>query len=149
MVVAGHQGTSQSCAVLAHCCSLTEEAQIDNNSDDIMRLMAQAVENTHPNPRNPWNQRIVLGCWAVRSSHGRPLQAVSLIWPRQSSYHWPLDISPAIPSPTSASLHPTHANSCAFPMSHSTCSYCPSLALVDRGSSATPKLLAARSSSGR
>lgn len=32
-----------------------------------MRLMAAAIESVPPNPKNPWNKRIVLGCWAVRT----------------------------------------------------------------------------------
>lgn len=49
---------------------LTEEQQIDNDANNIMRLMAKAIEDTSPNPRSPWNRRIVLGCWAVRASCG-------------------------------------------------------------------------------
>ncbi|KAL8864578.1 MAG: hypothetical protein Q9198_009775 [Flavoplaca austrocitrina] len=42
------------------------DIKIDNDSDDIMRLMAKTIEETSPNPRSPWDRRIVLGCWAAK-----------------------------------------------------------------------------------
>ncbi|KAI4218408.1 MAG: hypothetical protein LQ349_008728 [Xanthoria aureola] len=42
------------------------DIKIDNDANDIMRLMAKAIEDTSPNPRSPWNRRIVLGCWAAK-----------------------------------------------------------------------------------
>ncbi|KAL8747575.1 MAG: hypothetical protein Q9190_000559 [Brigantiaea leucoxantha] len=41
-------------------------SQIDNNADDIMRLMARTIQDIPPNPHNPWDKRIVLGCWAAK-----------------------------------------------------------------------------------
>lgn len=70
MAVARHQGTSNSVGFRLCNVLLTEEQQIDNDANDIMRLMAKAIEDTSPNPRSPWNRRIVLGCWAVRASCG-------------------------------------------------------------------------------
>ncbi|KAI9748676.1 MAG: hypothetical protein M1815_003033 [Lichina confinis] len=40
------------------------DIKIDNNVDDVMRLMAQAIQAVPPSAR-PWNERIVLGCWAA------------------------------------------------------------------------------------
>ena len=31
-----------------------------------MRLIADTIQSVAPNPLKPWNQRIVLGCWAVK-----------------------------------------------------------------------------------
>lgn len=31
-----------------------------------MRLIAEAIQSVPPNPLKPWNQRLVLGCWAVK-----------------------------------------------------------------------------------
>jgi hypothetical protein len=38
---------------------------MDNNTDDIMRLMGEVVNDTKPSPTRPWNDRIVLGIWSV------------------------------------------------------------------------------------
>jgi len=32
----------------------------------MMRLIAQTVQSVPPNPTRPWNERIVLGCWATK-----------------------------------------------------------------------------------
>jgi hypothetical protein len=37
----------------------------DNDADDIMRLIASTLEEVKP--PSPWHQRVVLGCWTVRS----------------------------------------------------------------------------------
>lgn len=37
--------------------------KLDNNPDDIMRLIGSTLAQVKPT--KPWNQRIVLGCWAV------------------------------------------------------------------------------------
>ncbi|KAL8813412.1 MAG: hypothetical protein Q9223_007040 [Gallowayella weberi] len=42
------------------------DIKIDNDADDIMRLMAEVIGRTPPNPHSPWNRRIVLGCWAAK-----------------------------------------------------------------------------------
>lgn len=40
--------------------------QLDNDADDVMRLIAETIDHVRPHPNKPWNQRIVLGIWAVR-----------------------------------------------------------------------------------
>lgn len=88
----------------------------------------------------------LLGCKSVLWTL---LQSVPLTLPRQNSSLWPLDISPAIPSPTSVSLHPTHASFYAFPTSPSISLNSPSSALADHRLCAMPKLPGALCSSGR
>lgn len=44
---------------------LMAHPQLDNDADDVMRLIAKTIREVPPSYR-PWNQRIVLGCWAVR-----------------------------------------------------------------------------------
>ncbi|KAI4217048.1 MAG: hypothetical protein LQ351_000356 [Letrouitia transgressa] len=39
---------------------------IDNNANDIMRLIAQTIHDVPPHPAKPWAKRIVLGCWAAK-----------------------------------------------------------------------------------
>ena len=41
--------------------------QLDNDADDVMRLIAETIKQIPAHPQNPWNQRVVLGCWAVRT----------------------------------------------------------------------------------
>lgn len=41
------------------------DIKLDNNSDNVMRLIAKALESVHPGQR-PWNQRVVLGIWAAK-----------------------------------------------------------------------------------
>ena len=31
-----------------------------------MRLIAETIRSVAPNPLKPWNQRLILGCWAVK-----------------------------------------------------------------------------------
>jgi hypothetical protein len=40
-----------------------EWKKLDNNADDIMRLIASTVAEVEPS--KPWSQRVILGCWAV------------------------------------------------------------------------------------
>ncbi|KAL8918090.1 MAG: hypothetical protein Q9172_005562 [Xanthocarpia lactea] len=42
------------------------DIKIDNDANDIMRLMAEAIRDVPPSPKNPWDRRIVLGCWAAK-----------------------------------------------------------------------------------
>ncbi|KAL9042147.1 MAG: hypothetical protein Q9214_003871, partial [Letrouitia sp. 1 TL-2023] len=42
------------------------DIKIDNNADDIMRLIAQTIHDVPPHPAKPWAKRIVLGCWAAK-----------------------------------------------------------------------------------
>lgn len=40
--------------------------QLDNDANDVMRLVAETIKQVPAHPQKPWNQRVVLGCWAVR-----------------------------------------------------------------------------------
>lgn len=40
--------------------------QLDNDADEVMRLIAHTISSVPPSPYKPWNQRIVLGCWAAK-----------------------------------------------------------------------------------
>jgi hypothetical protein len=40
-----------------------EETKLDNNADDLFRLIAATLADVKPS--RPWNQRVLLGCWAV------------------------------------------------------------------------------------
>ena len=40
--------------------------QLDNDGNDIMRLIAETLKQVPAHPQRAWNQRVVLGCWAVR-----------------------------------------------------------------------------------
>ncbi|KAK0516126.1 hypothetical protein JMJ35_002160 [Cladonia borealis] len=42
------------------------DIKLDNDADDVMRLIAKTIASVAPNPLKPWNQRIVLGCWAAK-----------------------------------------------------------------------------------
>ncbi|KAF2426265.1 PLC-like phosphodiesterase [Tothia fuscella] len=42
------------------------DIKLDNNANDIMRLIASTIYQVPPSPSRPWNQRIVLGCWATK-----------------------------------------------------------------------------------
>lgn len=39
---------------------------MDNNADDIMRLIASTLHKVPPSPTKPWTTRVVLGCWAAK-----------------------------------------------------------------------------------
>lgn len=39
---------------------------MDNNADDIMRLIAETLYQVAPSPNKPWTSRVVLGCWAAK-----------------------------------------------------------------------------------
>lgn len=39
--------------------------QLDNNAEDIMRLVSEVLTRVSPVPGTKWQNRIVLGCWAV------------------------------------------------------------------------------------
>ncbi|PQE21030.1 glycerophosphoryl diester phosphodiesterase protein [Rutstroemia sp. NJR-2017a WRK4] len=40
------------------------DIKLDNNADDIMRLIGEAIRGVEAN--KPWSQRIILGCWAAK-----------------------------------------------------------------------------------
>lgn len=42
---------------------IDERIKLDDNADDVIRLIATTIAEV--NPSKPWNQRILLGCWAV------------------------------------------------------------------------------------
>jgi tubulin gamma len=39
---------------------------MDNDADDVMRLISNAIRNVRPSPSRPWSSRVVLGCWAAK-----------------------------------------------------------------------------------
>ncbi|KAI1613289.1 glycerophosphoryl diester phosphodiesterase [Exophiala viscosa] len=41
------------------------DIKMDNNADDVMRLIAKTLESVHPG-QTPWNRRVVLGIWAAK-----------------------------------------------------------------------------------
>ena len=43
----------------------TNREQIDNDADDMMRLLARTIEQVEPAEGRPWHKRILLGCWTV------------------------------------------------------------------------------------
>ena len=44
---------------------VNEWKKLDNNADDLMRLIASTIAEVKPS--RPWNERVILGCWAVCS----------------------------------------------------------------------------------
>lgn len=56
----GQPGLTSSPAI-----NLANRMQIDNDADDMMRLIAHAIDQVEPAEDRPWNKRIVLGCWTV------------------------------------------------------------------------------------
>ncbi|KAL1585650.1 hypothetical protein WHR41_06031 [Cladosporium halotolerans] len=42
------------------------DIKLDNDADQIMRLIASTVASTPSQPSAPWNQRVVLGVWAAK-----------------------------------------------------------------------------------
>ena len=41
------------------------DIKLDNNADDVMRLIAKTLTAVHPGNR-PWNDRVILGIWAAK-----------------------------------------------------------------------------------
>jgi hypothetical protein len=41
----------------------TNQTKLDDNADDLFRLIAATLADIKPS--RPWNQRVLLGCWAV------------------------------------------------------------------------------------
>ncbi|OCT48479.1 Phosphatidylglycerol phospholipase C [Cladophialophora carrionii] len=41
------------------------DIKMDNDSDDVMRLIAKTLASVHPGAR-PWNNRVILGIWAAK-----------------------------------------------------------------------------------
>jgi hypothetical protein len=47
---------------------LTElDLQVDNDADNVMRLIAKTIGQVPPSTNKPWTERINLGCWTVRT----------------------------------------------------------------------------------
>lgn len=46
---------------------ISDCGQMDNLADDVMRLIAETIQSVRPNEKRAWNERVVLGIWAVRS----------------------------------------------------------------------------------
>lgn len=42
------------------------DIKLDNDAEDIMRLIALTIARVAPSPNRPWSSRIVLGCWAAK-----------------------------------------------------------------------------------
>ncbi|KAF2154823.1 tubulin-domain-containing protein [Myriangium duriaei CBS 260.36] len=42
------------------------DIKLDNDSEKVMRLIAEAIESATPSSARPWRDRIVLGCWAAK-----------------------------------------------------------------------------------
>ncbi|KAI8943183.1 hypothetical protein NX059_001212 [Plenodomus lindquistii] len=42
------------------------DIKLDNDANDVMRLIAETIESVPPSPSRPWHERIVLGCWAAK-----------------------------------------------------------------------------------
>jgi len=41
------------------------DIKLDNDANDVIRLIAETIRNVKPAEGRPWKGRIVLGCWAV------------------------------------------------------------------------------------
>ncbi|GAB7347658.1 hypothetical protein MBLNU459_g4524t1 [Dothideomycetes sp. NU459] len=42
------------------------DIKMDNDPDDIMRLIASTIASVAPSSNRPWQSRVVLGCWAAK-----------------------------------------------------------------------------------
>ncbi|KAF1918489.1 hypothetical protein BDU57DRAFT_538041 [Ampelomyces quisqualis] len=42
------------------------DIKLDNNADDVMRLIGDTIRSVAPSPNRPWQNRIVLGIWAAK-----------------------------------------------------------------------------------
>lgn len=43
----------------------TVQAKFDNYADDLFRSIAATLADVKPSSSRPWNQRVLVGCWAV------------------------------------------------------------------------------------
>ncbi|KAL9015409.1 MAG: hypothetical protein Q9185_007189 [Variospora sp. 1 TL-2023] len=59
------------------------DLKIDNDADDLMRIIAGTIKNIQPHPDRPWHKRIVLGCWAAKffplAAHYLPAYSITNI----------------------------------------------------------------------
>jgi hypothetical protein len=53
--------------------------QLDNHADDVFRLIGTTLADVVPS--RPWNQRVLLGCWAVSLSISMPIYTASDSFP--------------------------------------------------------------------
>jgi Glycerophosphoryl diester phosphodiesterase family len=44
------------------------DIKLDNHPNDVMRLIGETISSVPPSKDRPWNERVVLGIWAVRIS---------------------------------------------------------------------------------
>ena len=70
LVTVRHKGTllgRSNCLVYTHQpkWKLTS-IQLDNDAATVMRVIALTIASVAPAPTKPWDQRIVLGCWAAK-----------------------------------------------------------------------------------
>ncbi|KAF2867676.1 PLC-like phosphodiesterase [Massariosphaeria phaeospora] len=42
------------------------DIKLENDAEEVMRLIAATIRGAHPSPTKPWSSRIVLGCWAAK-----------------------------------------------------------------------------------
>ncbi|KAF2503255.1 tubulin-domain-containing protein [Lophium mytilinum] len=42
------------------------DIKLDNDADDVMRLIGETIRSVSPSDKRPWNSRILLGCWAAK-----------------------------------------------------------------------------------
>ncbi|KAF2686994.1 tubulin-domain-containing protein [Lentithecium fluviatile CBS 122367] len=42
------------------------DIKLDNDPEDVMRLIASTIRSVAPSPTRPWQSRVVLGCWAAK-----------------------------------------------------------------------------------
>jgi hypothetical protein len=48
--------------------SANSSMKMDNNSDDVMRLIAATLHEVKPSPKKIWADRVLLGIWSVSLS---------------------------------------------------------------------------------
>jgi tubulin gamma len=42
------------------------DIKLDNDAEDVMRLISNTIRSVRPSPTRAWSTRIVLGCWAAK-----------------------------------------------------------------------------------
>lgn len=42
------------------------DIKLDNNADDVIRLIGETIRRVSPSDKRPWHDRVVLGCWAAK-----------------------------------------------------------------------------------
>jgi len=54
------------------------DIKLDNDPEEVMRLIAQTVNAVKPS--RAWEERVLLGCWAVRAPDPRGSMAGLILW---------------------------------------------------------------------